>query len=125
MDEMRRFEAIASMMLAAQLVLLGFLMFAIGQSRILGGLLAGGILGLANLVWMVGTARGFFGRTPSLRAMQVTGTIRFLAVALLFGGLLIIGRVNPIGATLGYGCFPIAAAMAGWRMLRPPSRAAG
>jgi len=32
--------------------------------------------------------------------------------------VLIVSRVDPVGAVIGYGCFPIAAAVAGWRILR-------
>jgi hypothetical protein len=73
---------------------------------------------------MVGTARRLIGRTPSLRLLQATAAIRFLTVATLFGAVLIISRVDVVGAVIGYGCFPIAGAVAGWRLMRTQSQVA-
>src|SRR5437899_9794734 len=93
-------------------------MLAVGHPRAIAGLVAGGMLGLANMVWMVGTAKRFLGHAPTARMLQVAAAVRFLTIAILLGVVLIVSRVDPVGAVIGYGCFPIAAAVAGWRILR-------
>jgi hypothetical protein len=117
-SDLRRFEVTASLVLLAFLVLVGAALLAAGHPRALGGLVAGGLLGLANMVWMVGTAKRFVGHAPTARMLQVAAAIRFLTIAVLLGVVLIVSRVDPVGAVIGYGCFPIAAALAGWRILR-------
>jgi hypothetical protein len=121
MSELRRFEAMAALILGSFLLVVAIVLLATGHPRMVAGLVAGGLVGLANLVWMVGTASRLMGRTPSLRLLQATAAIRFLTVATLFGAVLIISRVDAVGAVIGYGCFPIAGAVAGWRLLRTPS----
>lgn len=121
MSELRRFEAMAALILGSFLLVVAIVLLATGHPRMVAGLVAGGLVGLANLVWMVGTARRLIGRTPSLRLLQATAGIRFLTVATLFGAVLIISRVDVVGAVIGYGCFPIAGAVAGWRLMRTQS----
>lgn len=121
MSELRRFEAMAALMLCFFLLPVAIVLLATGHPRMVAGLIAGALVGLMNLAWMVGTARSLVGRTPSIRQLQVTAAIRFLTVAGLFGAVLIISRVDAVGAVIGYGCFPIAAAVAGWRLLRTPT----
>jgi hypothetical protein len=116
--ELRRFELMTSVVLLALLGIVGALMVAIGHPRAIAGLVAGGLLGLANMVWMVATARGFLGHLPTVRMLQLAAAIRFLTIAVLLGVVLIVSRVDPVGAAIGYGCFPIAGAVAGWRMMR-------
>src|SRR3982075_590985 len=106
------------MVLLAFLLVIAGVLVAAGHPRALAGLVAGGLLGLANMVWMVGTARRFLGHAPTARMLQVAAAIRFLTIAVLLGLVLIVSRVDPVGAVIGYGCFPIAAAVAGWRILR-------
>ena len=118
MSDLRRFEVTASMVLLAFLLLVGAGLVAAGHPRAVAGLVAGGLLGLANMVWMVGTARRFLGHSPTARMLQIAAAIRFLTIAVLLGVVLIVSRVDPVGAVIGYGCFPIAAAVAGWRILR-------
>lgn len=118
MSDLRRFELTASLVLLAFLSAVGLVLLAVGHPRALGGLVGGGLLGLANMVWMVGTAKRFLGHAPTVRMLQLAAAIRFLTIALLLGGLLVVSRVDPVGAVIGYGCFPIAAAVAGWRILR-------
>src|SRR2546429_114201 len=77
-----------------------------------------GVLGLANMVWMVGTARRFLGHAPTARMLQLAAAVRFLTIAVLLGVVLIVSHVDPVGAAIGYFCFPIAGAVAGWRMMR-------
>jgi hypothetical protein len=117
-SDLRRFEVTASLVLIAFLIIVGAALLAAGHPRALGGLVAGGLLGLANMVWMVGTAKRFVGHAPSARMLQVAAAIRFVCIAGLLGVVLIVSRVDPVGAVIGYGCFPIAAAVAGWRVLR-------
>jgi ATP synthase I chain len=117
-SDLRRFEVTASLVLVAFLLVVGGGLIAAGHPRAVAGLVAGGLLGLANMVWMVATARGFVGLAPTARMLQVAAAIRFLTIAVLLGLVLIISRVDPVGAVIGYGCFPIAAAVAGWRILR-------
>src|ERR1700716_3688454 len=109
-----------SVVLLAFLCLVAVAMLAIGHPRAIAGLVAGGLLGLANMVWMVGTAKRFLGHAPTARMLQVAAAIRFVTIAALLGVVLIVSRVDPVGAVIGYGCFPIAAAVAGWRILRTP-----
>jgi hypothetical protein len=104
--------------LVAFLLVVGGGLIAVGHPRAVAGLVAGGLLGLANMVWMVGTARRFVGFAPTARMLQVAAAFRFLTIAILLGLVLIVSRVDPVGAVIGYGCFPIAAAVAGWRILR-------
>ena len=125
MSDLRRFEVTASLVLLAFLVVVGAALVALGHPRALGGLIAGGLLGLVNMVWMVGTAKRFVGHPPTARMLQVTAAFRFLTIAVLLGVLLIVSRVDPVGALIGYGCFPIAAAVAGWRILHAKPGVAG
>ena len=118
MGELRRFELITSVVLLAFLCLVAAAMLAIGHPRAIAGLVAGGLLGLANMVWMVGTARRFLGHAPTARMLQLAAAVRFLTIAVLLGVVLIVSHVDPVGAAIGYFCFPIAGAVAGWRMMR-------
>jgi hypothetical protein len=118
MNELRRFQLTASLVLLAFLLVIGMALMVAGHARAVAGLIAGGLLGLANMVWMVGTAKRFLGHAPTARMLQVAAAIRFLTIAVLLGVVLIVSRVDPVGAVIGYGCFPIAAAVAGWRILR-------
>ena len=118
MSDLRRFEVMASLVLVAFLLVVAGGLIAVGHSRAVAGLVAGGLLGLTNMVWMVGTAKRFVGFAPTARMLQVAAAIRFLTIAVLLGLVLIVSRVDPVGAVIGYGCFPIAAAVAGWRILR-------
>jgi len=117
-SDLRRFEVMASLVLVAFLVVVAGGLIAVGHPRAVAGLVAGGLLGLTNMVWMVGTAKRFVGFAPTARMLQVAAAIRFLTIAVLLGVVLIVSRVDPVGAVIGYGCFPIAAAVAGWRILR-------
>jgi len=117
-SDLRRFEVTASLVLVAFLLVVGGGLIAVGHPRAVAGLVAGGLLGLGNMVWMVGTARRFLGHAPTARMLQIAAAMRFLTVAVLLGVVLIVSRVDPVGAVIGYGCFPIAAAVAGWRILR-------
>ena len=118
MDELRRFELMTAVVLLAFLGIVGAAMLAVGHPSAIAGLVAGGLLGLTNMVWMVGTARRFLGHAPTARMLQLAAGIRFLTIAVLLGVVLIVSRVDPVGAAIGYGCFPIAGAVAGWRMMR-------
>ncbi|HEY4870403.1 MAG TPA: ATP synthase subunit I [Candidatus Dormibacteraeota bacterium] len=118
MSDLRRFEVTASLVLLGFLLVIGAALSVAGHPRAVAGLVAGGLLGLANMVWMVGTARRFLGHSPTARMLQIAAGIRFLTIAVLLGVVLIVSRVDPVGAVIGYGCFPIAAAVAGWRILR-------
>ena len=118
MGELRRFELMTSVVLLALLCLVAAAMLAIGHPRAIAGLVAGGLLGLANMVWMVGTARRLLGHAPTARVLQLAAAIRFLTIAVLLGVVLIVSRVDPVGAAIGYGCFPIASAVAGSLIMR-------
>lgn len=124
MNELRRLEAMTALVLFSFLAIIAGVMLATGHARMVAGLVAGALVGLANLAWMVGTARRLVGRQPSMRALQATAAVRFFSVAAFFGVILIISRVDPIGAVIGYGCFPIAAAVAGRRIMRGQPRVA-
>ena len=119
MQELRRFQRDASMLHAAAIIATSGMVLFLQQGRIVTGIVAGGLLGMANLSWMVGTASRLARAGAGPRAHTLTGFIRFLAVGALLGGLLVVGRVHPVGAVIGYGLFPITAAVAGWRAMSP------
>src|SRR3981081_1376523 len=106
------------MVLLAFLLVIGGVLVVAGHPRALAGLVAGGLLGLANMVWMVGTARRFLGHAPTARMLQLAAAVRFLTIAVLLGVVLIVSRVDPGRAAIGSFCFPRAGAVAGWRMMR-------
>jgi hypothetical protein len=122
MNELRRLEAMTALILFSFLLALAAGLVATGHPRMLAGLVVGALVGLGNLAWMVGTARRLVGSHPSLRSLQAVAAIRFFLVAGLFGLVLVAGRVDPVGAVIGYGCFPIAAAVAGWRIMHAQPR---
>lgn len=124
MNELRRLEAMTAVILLSFLFVVAGGMLATGHPRMVAGLVAGALVGLVNLAWIIGTARRLLGRQPSLGALQATAAIRFLTVAAFFGVILVVGRVDAVGAVIGYGCFPIAAAVAGWRIIHAPPRVA-
>lgn len=123
MNDLRWFQHMTTLVLLGFCVLIAGGLLASGNAALLSGLVAGVLLGWANLVWMVATARRFIGRQPTARMLQVTAAVRFLSIVALFGAVLILGHVHPVGAVIGYGCFPVAAAAAGWWMMRPPRQA--
>jgi FtsH-binding integral membrane protein len=116
-SELRQFQVRAGIILAAALLALAGILIVLGHGSAVSGLLAGGLLGYANLTWMVSSATRLIGRAVEPRAVQLVAFVRFLMVACLLGVILIIGHVNPISAVAGYGLFPIAAAVSGWRSL--------
>jgi len=116
-SELRRFQLRAGAMLAAALAAAAAVFLVLGHGSAISGLLAGGLLGLVNLTWMVSSATRLMGHSISARSIQAVAFVRFLLVAVLLGVILIVGHVNPVGAVIGYGLFPIAAAAAGWRSL--------
>jgi hypothetical protein len=120
MNELRRFELVTSLVLFAFMVIVATALLGMGHPGGITGLVAGALLGLANLTWMVGSARRFMGSSPTAGMLQLAAAVRFLTIVGLFGGILIIGRVDPVGAVIGYGCFPIAGAVGGWWVLRMP-----
>ena len=124
MNELRRLEAMTAVILFSFLLVVAGVLLATGRPRMVVGLVAGALLGLVNLAWIVGTARRLLGRQPSLGALQAIAAIRFFTVAAFFGVMLIVARVDAVGAVIGYGCFPIAAAVAGWRIMHARPRVA-
>ena len=76
MSDLRRFEVMASLVLVAFLLVVAGGLIAVGHPRAVAGLLAGGLLGLTNMVWMVGTAKRFVGFAPTARMLQVAAAIR-------------------------------------------------
>jgi hypothetical protein len=109
--------------LAASLLLAGALAVALGHPQLVPGLVAGGLLGLANLAWLVAGARRLIGHAPRRPVLQMAAATRLAGMAALFGALLIWGHLNPIGVVVGYGLFPFAMAAAGFYALGPaPAR---
>ena len=119
MSDLRRFEFATLVVLFSFVLTLAAAFVAIGHLRLAAGVVDGSLLGAINLSWMVGSARRLIGTTPTTRMLQITGAVRFLSMAGLFGAVLIFTRVDPVGAVVGYGCFPIAA-VAGWWLMRSP-----
>ena len=124
MDELRRLQRGTSLILAGALLAAGALALGLGHGELLSGLVAGGLVGLVNLTWLLGTVRRLGRVGASARAHQVAGMVRFGAVAVALGVLLVTGHVHPIGAVIGYGLFPLAAAAAGGFILQPAHRPA-
>jgi hypothetical protein len=118
MNDLRRFQRVTSLVLAGFFLIIAAGFIGSGHPRVIAGLVGGVVLGLTNLFWMVGTARRFIGTLPTTRALQFAAAVRFITVVGLFGAVLVIGRVDPVGAVIGYACFPIAAAVAGWWLFR-------
>jgi hypothetical protein len=116
-SELRRFQRRAGVMLAAVLLAVSAVLALLGYRGAISGLLAGGLLGFANLTWMVSTATRLMRHSASARSLQAVALVRFLVVAALLGLILVVGHVHPIGAVVGYALFPIVAAAAGWRFL--------
>ena len=116
-SELRQFQFRAGVILAAALAALAAILLALGHGSAVSGLIAGAVLGFANLTWMVSSATRLMGHAVGARGIQAVAFVRFLIVACLLGLILIIGHVNPIAAVAGYGLFPIAAAASGWRFL--------
>lgn len=116
-SELRQFQFRAGVILAAALALLAGTLFLLGHGSAVSGLVAGGLLGFANLTWMVSSATRLMGQRVGARSIQAVAFVRFILVACLLGLILIIARVNPIAAVAGFGLFPMAAAASGWRFL--------
>lgn len=117
MSELRQFQFHAGLILAAAVALGAGILLWLDLGSAISGLLAGALLGFANLTWMVSSATRLVGHPVAARSIQAVAFVRFLVVACLLGLILILGHVNPIAAVAGYGLFPIAAAAAGWRFL--------
>lgn len=115
MEELRRFQREATLLDAAAVVVACALALAFHEARLITGLIAGGLLGMANLAWMVGSAERLMRARAGARAHAVVAFIRFVAIGALLGAILVFGRVHPVGAVIGYGLFPVTAAVAGWR----------
>jgi hypothetical protein len=124
MNDLRRFQRMVTGMLAGGLLVVGAPMVAMGNPRLAFGLVAGGLLGLVNLAWLVGTIGRLSTAGLSTRRLQLAGMVRFLAVALMFGALLVFGGAHPIGTVIGYGLFPLAAVAAGFIVLGRSNRMA-
>ncbi len=124
MRELQRLQRGAQAIHAAALILVGGAAVAVGHGDLLSGLAAGGLLGLLNLRWLVGTARRLSGASVSVRRLQAAGLLRLALLGTLLGVLLTWGHVHPIGAVIGYGLFPLSAAAAGYYALRARPRVA-
>jgi hypothetical protein len=124
MNDLRRFQRMVTGMLAAGLLLAGAPLLATGNTRLALGLVAGGLLGIVNLTWLVGTVGRLSTYGLSTRRLQLAGMVRFLVVAVMFGALLILGHAHPVGTVIGYGLFPLAAVAAGFVVLGRSRRAA-
>lgn len=121
MSNLRSFQREAGLALIASLGAATLLTLLARHPELITGIVGGGLVGLANLVLLVGTAR----RMPAgvgMRGLQAAGAVRYASMGLLLGILLIAGRVNPVGAVIGYALFPVATAAAGWHWLASPRR---
>ncbi len=109
------------MILAASLLIVIGASLLMGRRELISGVIAGGLLGLVNIRWLVATARRAVGMPVTLGLFQVGAMLRVLAVGGLLGVVLIWGHVHPVGAVIGYGLFPLAASAAAARVLRAPA----
>lgn len=117
MNDLRRFQRMVTGILAAGLLVAGAPLLAFGETRLAYGIFAGGLLGLINLAWLIGSLRMLSKAGLSARRLQLAGMVRFLAVVLIFGALLVFGHAHPVGTVIGYGLFPLAAVAAGFMVL--------
>ncbi len=123
MRELNRLQRGAQVILAASLLFVCASAVALGHAQVVPGIVAGGLLGLVNLVWLVAGARRLIGHSPRRPVLQMAAAARLAGMAALFGALLIWGHLNPVGVVVGYGLFPFATAAAGFYALRPaPAR---
>jgi hypothetical protein len=121
MSELRSFQREAGLALLVGLGGAGALAVLFQHPEVVSGIVAGGLVGLANLVWLVGTLR-HLSPGVGLRVLRAAGTVRYASIGVLLGVVLIVGHVHPVGAIIGYGMFPMAAAAAGWHRLGPTAR---
>jgi hypothetical protein len=125
MNDLRRFQRMVTGILAAGLLVAGVPLLAFGETRLAYGIFAGGLLGLVNLAWLIGSLRLLSKAGLSAGRLQLASMVRFLAVVIMFGALLVFGHAHPIGTVIGYGFFPLAAVAAGFILLnRAGTRAA-
>jgi len=120
MDELQRFSRGAGAILVAALVLVAVTALLVGHGEIVTGVVAGGLVGFANLVLLVRMARRLVGVPVTSGLLQVAAMLRIAVVGGLVAVVLIWGHVHPVGAVIGYGIFPVAASAAGFWVLRAP-----
>ncbi len=120
MDELQRFSRGAGAILVGALVLVAVAALLLGHGEIVTGVVAGGLVGFANLVLLVRMARRLMGVQVASGLLQVAAMLRIAVVGGLVAVVLIWGRVHPVGAVIGYGIFPVAASAAGLWVLRGP-----
>ena len=85
------------------LVLLTAAAYLLGSMRFAAGVLAGGVLALANFFWLRVTLRRAFHLTPKSagRSIQWRYLLRFSLTALIIYALIVFARVDLIGLLLG------------------------
>jgi len=116
MSELRSFQREARVALVVAVGAASLLMLLAHHPEVISGIVAGGLVGLANLSLLVGTTRHLPAGVGG-RVLLGAGALRYASMGLLLGILLIAGHVHPVGAVVGYGLFPFAAAAAGWHRL--------
>jgi hypothetical protein len=121
MNELRSFQREAGLALLVGLGGASMLAVLLHRPEVVSGIVGGGLVGLANLVWLIGTLR-HLPPGVGVRVFQAARTVRYAGMGLVFGLFLIVGHVHPVGAVIGYGLFPVAAAAAGWHRLQPTVR---
>lgn len=122
MDEVQRFGRGAGVALIVSLFFVALAALLLGHGEIVSGVLAGGLVGFANLFLLVRMVRRVSGRRVTTGLLQVAGMLRLALMGGLLAAVLIWGRANPIGTVIGYGLFPLAAAVAGFWVFRRRAR---
>jgi len=118
MTELRRLQRATEVTLAAFVLAVALALLLARRADLLSGLLTGALIGLINLRWLIGSARRMMGTGVSARLLQAASMLRWLAVGGILGAALVVGHVHPVGAVIGYGLLPLAAAAAGIYVLR-------
>ncbi len=125
MDELQTFRRSAQRSLGGGVAVAAAATLAIGHPEIALGIVAGGLVGFVNLAALTGAIRCLSEAPFTTRTLQLGGMLRLLLMAGLLGAVMIAGKAHPVGAVIGYGLFPLAAAAGGFCALRgqPRSRA--
>jgi len=121
-SELQSLQRQARRILLGTLLLLAAIALVAGHAELVPALAAGGLLGAANLAWLVGPAQRLPAAVATPRLLQAVAAVRLMGMGILMGALLVWGHVHPVGVIVGYGCFPLALAAAGFAVLRTDAR---
>ncbi len=122
MSELKSLQRVAGRILVSALLVLAAIALVAGHPELVPALAGGGLLGAANLAWLVSPAQRLSGAAFTPRMLQAVAAVRLMGMGILMGILLTWGHVHPVGVIIGYACFPLALAAAGFAVLRTGAR---